>query len=313
MPPQTERLGIASLDHYFSSHGWLFREQPTHDYGIDAHVEIVEEGNYPTGKLIAMQIKSGMSFISEETPDAYVFRSEDKHVSYWLNHSMPVILVLYNPDTNLLYWEHIHRDTVKSTGKNWKLLVPKANVFVDNNRTLRALAALTQPEPYIRKLNRLRIDKRWIKMVEEGQEVRVQFDDWVNKSLTRTQLTVSSEDETQEWPMTYAPGMGVLAILAHYIPWADFSLDREAHREAAEEDWSAQCSRWDSDTREVFYIETFDEWYTPPADDIVPVSDDGETESYSLLLSLNELGKAFLTVDEYLADPSNLADRMFTF
>jgi hypothetical protein len=41
MQPQTVRLGVAALDTYFSGHGWLFREQLTHDYGIDAHVEIV--------------------------------------------------------------------------------------------------------------------------------------------------------------------------------------------------------------------------------------------------------------------------------
>lgn len=61
MKAQTERLGVSKLDHYFSSYGWLFREQMIHDYGIDAHVEITNE-NYPTGELIAIQIKSGMSF-----------------------------------------------------------------------------------------------------------------------------------------------------------------------------------------------------------------------------------------------------------
>lgn len=71
---QTERLGVAGVDYFFSQHGWLFREQPTHDYGIDAHVEIVIT-NRPTGKLIALQIKSGTSFFSEETADAFVFNS----------------------------------------------------------------------------------------------------------------------------------------------------------------------------------------------------------------------------------------------
>jgi hypothetical protein len=42
--------------------GWLFREQAVSDYGIDAHVEEVDSDNKPTGKLVALQIKSGPSF-----------------------------------------------------------------------------------------------------------------------------------------------------------------------------------------------------------------------------------------------------------
>lgn len=41
---KTGRLGISKIDYYFSSHGWLFREQYLHDSGIDAQVEIVSNG-----------------------------------------------------------------------------------------------------------------------------------------------------------------------------------------------------------------------------------------------------------------------------
>ncbi len=82
MQTQTERLGVSKLDHYFSSKGWLFREQMIHDFGIDAHVEITNE-SYPTGQLIAIQIKSGMSFFSEKNNHSYIFRTEDKHINYW--------------------------------------------------------------------------------------------------------------------------------------------------------------------------------------------------------------------------------------
>jgi len=63
--PKTERLGVSAVEHYFSSHGWLFREQFTHDYGIDAQVEIVRDGQ-PTGALIGIQIKSGESYFSDQ-------------------------------------------------------------------------------------------------------------------------------------------------------------------------------------------------------------------------------------------------------
>lgn len=51
----TERLGISKCEYFFNNNKWLFREQPIHDYGIDAHVEVVDNGQ-PTGKLIAIQV-----------------------------------------------------------------------------------------------------------------------------------------------------------------------------------------------------------------------------------------------------------------
>lgn len=311
MKVQTERLGVAALDFYFSQNGWLFREQLTHDYGIDAHVEILE-GSYPTGKLIAIQIKSGTSFFSEETADYYIYRTEDKHVNYWLNHSMPVILAIYHPDLKQIFWQHISNDTIVSTGKSWKILIPKTNTFDEDRRSLQLLLALTQPEPYTRKLNRLRIDKRWLDMIEAGQEVYVNFDNWINKSLPRFQLTLSCNGEKQIWPLIYTPKMDILDVLTHYIPWADFSLNQEEHEAAAVSDWEAQCYGYrDNETGETYYSETFDEWYKPQTG-IIPIMSDGEVDSYSLLLSLNSLGQAFLTVDEYLDEASDFEDRTFT-
>ena len=301
--PQTERLGVSALEYFFSENGWLFREQTTHDYGIDAHVEIVADQR-PTGKLIALQIKAGTSFFSEEANGAYVFRTNDKHLAYWIAHSMPVVVILYNPETKQAYWQHVSKQTVLTTGKGWKLSVPKINIFDEPERCLKALAALTQPEPYIRRLNRLRIDRRWMDLIEQGHEVRVQFDDWVNKSLPRYQITISTEDEEESWPTLYAPGVGIEEMLSHFFPWADFSLDEEAHEEGAREDWMSECYTWrDDETGEIYYSMPFDEWYKSE-EGIVPVSENGETASYSLLLSLNEFGRSFLLLDDYLADPN---------
>ena len=50
--------------------GWLFREQPTEDYGIDAQVEVVD-GEAVRGKLLALQIKSGLSLFREPAPGGW--------------------------------------------------------------------------------------------------------------------------------------------------------------------------------------------------------------------------------------------------
>lgn len=300
--PQTEQLGVSALEYFFAAQGWLFREQTTQDYGIDAHIEIVEKER-PTGKLIALQIKAGTSFFEEETADAYVFRTDDRHIAYWVGHSMPVAVVLFNPETKQAFWQSVSKESVQTTGKGWKILVPKINMFEDPQRTLDALAALTQPEPYIRRLNRLRIDRRWMDLIQQGAEVHVQFEDWVNKSLPRYQITISAEDEVETWPTLYASGVSLEEMLNHFFPWADFAVDQDTHRDGARDDWMTRCYSWrDDETGEIFYSTSFHEWYKP-ARGVVPVTENGETASYDLLLSLNEFGESFLAIDDYLSDP----------
>ena len=310
MAATTERLGVSRLEFYFSSHGWLFREQMTHDYGIDAHIEIVND-TYPTGALIAIQIKSGMSFFSEETEEAYIFRTEDKHISYWSNHSLPVILVLYNPDDDILFWQAINEETIISTGKGWKIEVPKAHIL--DKDSLKVLSKLMQPEPYIQKLNKMKLDRDWMHKISEGYDVFVEFDDWVNKSLSRYQISLICEDEVQNWPMTFSPGMSVEEALEFFIPWADFEMDIESHREASESQWDAECyMTYDKEEGRAIHSQSFESWYSEP-DGIVPCQEDGEIASYRLQLNLNEIGKAFIEIDEFLSEKSEFQDRTFTF
>jgi hypothetical protein len=250
------------------------------------------------------RIKSGSSFFREEREDSYVYRMGDQHVAYWVGHSMPVVIVLYNPDTRSAHWQQVTRVNVECTGKHWKIEIPKSNMFENAQRTLADLQAITQPEPYIRRLNRLRVDRRLMDLVGEGMEVRVTFENWVNKSLPRYQVTIYTNDEKETWPTLYAPGVGVEAMLQHFFPWANYAVDENDCQENAESQWEAECYRFhDPEEGKAIYTEKFDEWYKSP-NGLVPVSENGETESYVLILSLNEFGKSFMLVDNYLSDPS---------
>lgn len=120
---QIARIGVSEVQLLFVKLSFIFREQPIEDYGIDAHIEVMENDK-ATGKLIALQIKSGDSFFKEKTNDNIVFRGEMKHLSYWVSHSLPVMLVLYNIEEKIAYWEIINKDKIIKTAKNWKLHIP---------------------------------------------------------------------------------------------------------------------------------------------------------------------------------------------
>jgi hypothetical protein len=119
----TDQIGVhAVAQKVHKELGWLLRPQDQ-DYGIDALIEVVVD-SLPTGKIIAAQIKSGASYFKSKNAKGIKFRGKSEHLSYWLNHDLPVIVVLYDPDTGTAYWQHVTKENVKLTAKGWLMTIP---------------------------------------------------------------------------------------------------------------------------------------------------------------------------------------------
>lgn len=121
---KTDRIGVQIVGKQFESAGYIFREQAISDYGIDAQVELVDEDTV-TGKLIAIQIKSGSSWLQEESEGSYIFRGDREHLNYWLDHSLPVLIVLCNTQNSQCFWQTISASNIVYTSKAWKISIPK--------------------------------------------------------------------------------------------------------------------------------------------------------------------------------------------
>ena len=119
---RTERLGVSIAMQKFESLGFAFREQTQRDFGIDAHAELIEFGQ-PTGRILAIQLKTGSSYFSELGEDGFVFRTDQEHAEYWLNHSLPVLICLCDVDKQVIYWQAVNTETTISTGKGYKFIV----------------------------------------------------------------------------------------------------------------------------------------------------------------------------------------------
>ena len=52
------------------------------------------------------------------------------------------------------------------------------------DKSLKELCELTQPPPYIQNLIRLRLDKTWIELVDQGESVYIEFEDWINNIIS---------------------------------------------------------------------------------------------------------------------------------
>lgn len=272
--------------------GWSFREQQVDDYGIDAQVEALEN-NAPTGKLIAMQIKAGASYLSERARGASVFRGELKHLDYWLNHQLPVIVVLVDEEQEVAYWQRVSEETVHRTDKGWKMLVPDSQRI--EAKQLKNLSELFKGTPYSQRLVALQLDRRWMDLLKSGNRLFVAAEQWVNKSSGRCgiEMIVQDEDGSEEsveyWNYyIFYPGYSLPAALQMLFPWARFSIDENQYF-------------WDEDENQLG-IER-------PT--LRPYEDDGEVASWRLEVSLNELGEAFLKMDSFLQDGPDVADEEY--
>jgi hypothetical protein len=59
-----------------------------------------------------------------------------KHYNYWKDHSLPVILVICNPQEGDCYWVHFTQENVKLLKKAWRIIVPFRNKLGENSRNL---------------------------------------------------------------------------------------------------------------------------------------------------------------------------------
>ncbi|MCV6639609.1 DUF4365 domain-containing protein [Candidatus Albibeggiatoa sp. nov. NOAA] len=127
-----DRIGVHKVALTFlEEFGWIEREQTVSDVGIDMQVEIVENG-LPTGQLFALQIKSGRSFFREESKNSFIYRGKKRHLDYWLSHSLPVLLIIYNPDTGYAYWQNVLPNKIEETSKGWKIEIPYSQKLTIN-------------------------------------------------------------------------------------------------------------------------------------------------------------------------------------
>lgn len=300
----TERIGVNAVEAIVLKElDWIFREQPISDMGIDAHIELVDVGA-PTGKLMAVQIKTGMSHF-RDTGTALVYYGTLAHLDYWTGHSLPVVLIAHLPDKGgETFWVVINEKAIIRTEKAWKIEIPKANIF--SKKTVSELEAAFEGSPAQQRFRKLTIDEPLMRHVQKGGTVSMELEDWVNKSLGRTTVKVFVIDEegdetlSQDW-FQYYVGYGMKELAKALFPWAEASVDEEFYENNADvpDDWREQLERaTDLDNG----VET-----EPGSRDldgaVYPYTEalGGEVECYRLKLTLNDLGHAFLTVSDHIS------------
>ena len=114
---------------------WVFRKNhQEYDFGIDAYVDVISELREVTGKSIAVQIKTGQSYFKEKNDFGWVFRGKLQHLNYYLNHDIPVVIILVNDLSNLAYWTVCEPKKTIRSGESWKITVLSNQILSINSK-----------------------------------------------------------------------------------------------------------------------------------------------------------------------------------
>jgi hypothetical protein len=306
---QTERVGVDAVRLAFSRLGWFPREAERPDYGVDLFVETATDDRRPSGRLLGVQVKSGSSYIGGSGDG--VVRPDQAHIGYWQGYSLPVIIAVYDPDTEVVCWQVVSEETIDSTGQGWKIVVPADQVLDEGAQAQLALLVSAQPQPDKAEtaLSRLRADLTWMQVLDEGGSVGLEADEWVNKTSGRGDLRLiarpAGDGDAIEGQFTVFLGLREYAeALPELFPWADLHLDEDAAEEADHDQWMAETGIWDSEEKAIIgNSEDFAEWRASrfPTSELRPYSDwAGEVAHWRLILTLNDLGRAVLALERHL-------------
>ena len=281
MNEMTGRIGVYAVNRISAQlPGVIFREQIGGDTGLQAHLEMTE--HFPQmGKSIGLQIRSDENERIERGARGYTCRGDLAHLTYWLQHSIPVLVMVYEREADRVLWEVANADTVVIDNQEWELVIPGDQVY--GPAAIPAISALPCYSPF---LARLALDKPWMELVETGSDLLLEVDEWINRPSARgsLRLCVRNLDGTYEvvydWSFQIETDMPYALRLPSLFPWSNLSVDEEFYRnKATETDFQS-------------------------ASDLAPIRpwtvEAGEIARFVLKISLNELGKAFLMIERFL-------------
>lgn len=307
MANHIDRIGVNHCAKIAELNNWMFREQPINDIGIDAHIEFVDSSGKPK-QLLALQIKTGESWFKEQKDGCIIFRDiNERQYVYWTMNSLPCIVVLYNPSNETCVWQKLTNETIERTkggdGKGFFVKVPLTQVFLNSSSNTQLLSFTNLPE-YIVNYNFLLSQKEFMQIIQDGGTVKLHSSEWVNKSSGRgeTELIVDDGESIKTYSYPYwFPFTPYTEVFSRLFPWADFSADEDFYEDNDEYYWHEYHCRYDKEDDEWIVMgDTFEE-YRRNLDPMRSIDHSGEVAEYMLVLRLNDLGKSFLQVNEFVS------------
>lgn len=131
---RTERKAIYDTAKFFTEFGWIFREQPVVDLGVDALVETPVDENGKVN-IFGLQIKGGESNFQRKR-NFLTFYFSERHYHYWnaIIENYPLLIILQESSSDKIYWQEYNNKFITKTTKNWKLDIPLENILNEESK-----------------------------------------------------------------------------------------------------------------------------------------------------------------------------------
>jgi len=139
----TGEIGLSiATQRFLLEFGWILRRtHQEHDFGIDGHVDIVTAHGEVIGRQFAVQVKHGTSYFEGESTTLIPFRGELRHLNYYMNYPVPVVILLVRPGSSEIFWALVDPFKTRRSGEHWILDVPKTQqLTVDAREALEDIA-----------------------------------------------------------------------------------------------------------------------------------------------------------------------------
>lgn len=276
--------------------GWIFRRIEHRDTGLDAEVEVVIGGE-ATGMLLGLQIKSGASYFRESTEAGWRYRGDFDHLEYWREHNLGAIVVLVNPELQIAYWVSVGEDAlVDETTHSWTIEVPRAQVVSgDCLQPWMNLAWASSGRDALFRYCGLHAE--YIRHLAADGRLFVVVEEWANKTRGQAHfdlLLISPDGGEQEESFGLFAGVDDVAdFLAIVFPWSTVDVDEDFYEE--HEDLDPAAVFQDSEEPGGYHLIDRER---PTGVRPYGGAGGGEVLLYRLELRLNELGRAYVVIED---------------
>jgi hypothetical protein len=131
---RTAEIGINTVSTIFNDdYGWVFRRtHQEHDFGVDGYVDYVSPAGSVTGQFIAVQVKTGKSYLAS-SGQMHWYRDSKEHLNYFLNLPTPLLLIICDPENKECYWSLLEKEKVDYSETGWRHPIPKEKKLCKNS------------------------------------------------------------------------------------------------------------------------------------------------------------------------------------
>jgi hypothetical protein len=181
---------------------------------------------------------------------------------------------------------------------------------LDEKSNKRLISFSNLPE-HITNYNFLLSQKGFMQIIQDGGEIKLHSQEWVNKSSGRGSVELIVDDgdtkKTHIYPYWF-PFTPYTEVFPRLFPWADFSADEDFLEENDESLWHDLDCYYDKEDDEWIVVGDSYEEFRGKLSPMRSIDHAGEVAEYMLILSLNELGRSFLNVDKFVSQNRPYAD-----